>query len=115
MNRALWLAVPILALVCTPTMSAPQTHPGDDSRTHMRIDYAAWMRPYQTGPLKAQFGNEPGEVKLVITAVEGDDQRPDDRSRDFSGLGYRIKYGCSVSTDGRLSYFSYTAMGGKGG
>ena len=105
MNGALWLAVPTFAMMCTPAISAPQA----------QADYAAWVRPYQAGALKASFGEEPGGVKLVITAIEGDDRKPDDRSRDFSGLGYKIKSGCSVSTDGRLSYFSYTAMSAKGG
>ena len=107
--------LPILAFVCSPSLSAPQGQAGADARaSQMRRAYAVWMRPYQTGPLWARFGDEPGEVKLIVTAIEGDD--PNSKNRlAFPFRGFRVKYGCAVSTDGRLSDFSLDALGEKGG
>jgi WD40 repeat protein len=105
MHRAFRMAFPILALVCAPLNSGAQ----------VQTDYAAWIRPYQEAPLQAGFGDQRGEVKLGITAIEGDDPAQADRSREIFGIGFKVKYGCHVSTDGRLSFFSVNAMGGKGG
>lgn len=116
MNGAFKLVIPMIALASVPSMSAPQSQAtGDTQSLQMRTDYALWMRPYQTGPLKARFGEEAGEVKLVITAIEGDTPRPVAGSVFSSSLDYQIRYGCAVSMDGRLSYFSYSSRGAKGG
>jgi WD40 repeat protein len=72
------------------------------------------MRPYRTKPLKAWFGDKTEDVKLVITAIEGDAPEHVSNPRN-SGLDFDVKYGCSVSPDGRISYFSYDARGAKGG
>jgi WD40 repeat protein len=72
-------------------------------------EYAAWIRPYEVRPLGANFGGEQGEVRLAITAIEGDD-------RDSYGVvDYSRRYGGYVSTDGRRRYFYRNVMGTQGG
>lgn len=93
----MWLLA--FALMSAPATSAPQ-------------DYQEWIRPYRDGPLRGWFGDAPGEVRLRITAIEGDAPKPVPQKgpvRMLAGLGYSIKYGSVVSTEGRVSHFSHTA------
>jgi WD40 repeat protein len=114
MNRASWLLIPTLAIVCTPLLSAPQTQTESDALSKQRrTEYESWIQSYRAGPLRANFGDQKSEVKLVITAIEGDERKPDDPPRSLFRPSHEINYGCSVSTDGRLSFFSYTAIGRK--
>ena len=109
------LVIPMIALASVPSMRAQHSQTTPDALSpQIRTDYAVWMRPYQTGPLKARFGDEPGEVKLVITAIEGDTPKPPDSSAFSIRLDPQVRYGCAVSIDGRLSYFYYSARGVKG-
>jgi hypothetical protein len=113
MRGFLWrVAATALAAISTPWPSVSQTQTAIDARSpEVPINYADWIRPYQTQELKAWFGDQPGEVKLVVTTIEGDDKKAE---RQIFDLGYSVKYGCAVSTDGRVSYFSHTSMGSKG-
>jgi len=118
MNRTPSLVL-VFAILNTHLPSASQTKVTDNSRASQlrRTDYSDWMREYQTQRLAARFGNEPGVVKLLVTAIEGDNPESQETAsgpaRTLFQRGYSIKYGCAISTDGRVSFFSHTALGSK--
>jgi WD40 repeat protein len=95
----------------------------DNGRAQEATEYEEWIRPYRIGPLhmgpgfiRSASADDGSRAILVITAVEGDDLKPDEPNLKVPGDGDRItRYGCSVSTEGRVSFFQYSAYGAKGG
>lgn len=75
-------------------------------------EYQEWSHRYATRPISDKFGDATSPVKLVLTAVEGDEQKPDEPHAYDSKV---ISYGCLVSTGGRVSYFHHSALAEKGG
>jgi WD40 repeat protein len=70
------------------------------------------MRPYREFAPRAvstvkQSGQRTfGSALLALTVIEGDDLPVDEKQAKFWGRGYRVVfYGCSVSPEGRVSYF----------
>jgi hypothetical protein len=104
---AAWLT---FAIVCAWSTASAQ-------ESNVAGDYATWIRPYEKRPLEAglAFGKEPSPPsKLIITAIEGDEPRPPDPPGVFHVGRSDFRYGCRVSIDGRVSYFSIGAMDSKG-
>jgi hypothetical protein len=85
-------------------------------------DYESWIQPYRQLPVYVDSISVPGNrgevttALLKITAVEGDDLLPDQRTAEIFGKNHRIAlYGCSVSMEGRISSFRHDWGGFKGG
>ncbi|MEO8659185.1 MAG: hypothetical protein ABI693_11990 [Bryobacteraceae bacterium] len=93
---------PALVLLCLSSSRGEQVLSGI-------AEYATWIRPYEVGPILANFGEEPGEVRLAITAIERDDRGP------AEVIDYIERYGGHVSTDGRRRYFHEYSTGTHGG
>lgn len=86
----------------SPPLSAQNREPAADA-VQARREYESWVGRYAR-PV-------PAELKLVITAVEGDDEAP-----IAFGLGTGIvTYGCTVAGDGALAHFHASDFGHKGG
>src|SRR5215469_1540473 len=97
---------------------AAQTQPGATDLNRATSDaaaYAVWMRPYRETTPYGWFGTEDrSAVKLAVSAIEGDGERFSDQSL-ASTLGYRVRYGATVSATGTVSNFSIDGLGAKGG
>jgi hypothetical protein len=88
-----------------------------------REEYDQWAKRYVTDGTAGWF---PGAsdtskyvrvpLKLVITAIEGDDPQsraqdnPQSRAQDM-----KCSYGCQLAADGRVAHFYHDAFGHKGG
>jgi WD40 repeat protein len=101
MDRSSWLIL-VLAAVCAPSLCAPQ----------QPTEYEAFTKTYRASPLRAWFPDHRSDnIKLTIAAIEGDENAAPLGPGD---LGYRVRYGCSVSSDGQVSCFSVDGLGSKG-
>jgi WD40 repeat protein len=79
-----------------------------------RAAYESWVHPYESGPLRGALGDN-HQIKFTITAVEGDDRKPDDKTASLFGPdSFITRYGCSVSIDGTISFFQVTPLDVKG-
>lgn len=83
--------------------------------------YESWVRDYRQSPLETVDGIDPSghtiaaSALLRITVVEGDDLPIDEKHARIFGDGYLIvTYGCSVSANGRISYFRSSSSGVSG-
>ncbi len=81
-------------------------------------DYDEWIRFYAGKPPSGWFpGREgtprdvPVPLKLIVTAIEGDEPRDDPRMLEISGPS---AYGCQVAVDGRVHHFFRSPRGVKG-
>jgi WD40 repeat protein len=86
-------------------------------------NYKEWIADYRQGPLQIDDGTirtlgangEPTPL-VVITAIEGDDQKPNDETAAMFGPNYEVvTHGCSVSSEGRVAYFQHRFDDSKGG
>jgi len=82
-----------------------------------RAQYENWVRPYTSRPLTLNFRGEVVRLRLIITAVEGDEETSSQREPSIlTALNDRtVAYGCYIFADGRVSYFYSSSMGVKGG
>ena len=100
--RPLWL----LVLCVASALGAP---PPTDPAT----EYRQWIEGFTPDSVKRDFGSEEVLLKLIITAVEGDEK---DGAEPAPFRETRVRsYGCEVSTDGRVGGFSRSSRGTKGG
>lgn len=77
--------------------------------------YESWVHSYESGPLRGALGDN-NQIKFTITAVEGDNRKPDDKAASpFGSDGFITRYGCAVSFDGTVSFFQVTPLDVKGG
>jgi WD40 repeat protein len=79
-------------------------------------DYQTFISQYSTGPLVDWFPsqdasnqNKQVRVEVAITAIVGDD-----RPNNNSSFSREATYGCRVSTDGRIGYFSTDSFDTRG-
>src|SRR5262245_12338819 len=83
-----------------------------------RAQYENWVRPYTTHPLTLNFRGEEVRLRLIITAIEGDEDISSQREPSIlATLNDRtVAYGCQIFADGRVSYFysSSTGVSGSG-
>lgn len=87
------------------TQCIPRT---DDPK---ETDYESWMSDYKNGPLRGSL-NDPNEIVLSVTVVDGDDLKPADTTVPFScGMTTSI----SVSSDGTVSMLRVTPSAIQGG
>jgi WD40 repeat protein len=84
-------------------------------------EYESWIRPYRQAPPQSVDGVDPSGHGIVTPALlgiiveKGDDIPINEKRARLSGNGYRIvTYGCTVSADGRISYFDgrFNGFGG---
>ena len=82
----------------------------------LRAQYENWVRPYASQPLTLNFRGEVVRLRLVITAIEGDEEILSQReSSILTALNDRtVAYGCYIFADGRIHYFYRSSMGVKG-
>ena len=82
-----------------------------------RAEYQDWVQPYisKIGSMSVSVknGRKALPVKLVLTAIEGDEVTAQAQDRLFSDK--QSAYGVRVSKSGIVGYFFYDAMGRKGG
>ncbi len=78
--------------------------------------YENWVRPYTWRPLTLNFGGEVVRLRLIITAVEGDEEIPSPREPSIlTKLNDRtVAYGCQIFADGRIHYFHRNSTGVSG-
>jgi WD40 repeat protein len=70
--------------------------------------YESWIRGYRSGPLCCAIGDN-HHIQLSITAIEGDDLKPDQKTASILGDNYRtVRYGYAISTEGTVSSFRFT-------
>src|SRR5262245_30386149 len=81
-----------------------------------RAQYGNWVRPYTSQPLTLNFRGEVVRLRLVITAIEGDEEISSQREPSIRArLNDRtVAYGCYIFADGRIHYFYRNSMGVKG-
>jgi hypothetical protein len=103
-----------IAILCVAFGRGIATPSAVNSSPEEAPSYEAWMAAYRLGPLQMDdgtirtigAGDGPRPI-IVITAVEGDDLKPDEHTAELFGQNYTvISYGCSVSSDGRVFFFS---------
>jgi len=84
----------------------------DQSRT----DYEEWVRHYTSQPLTGYLDGAEIRIRLIITAIEGDEETASARDRSIPSIlnDRRVSYGCQIYNDGRIHYFQYSSMGAKG-
>jgi len=82
-----------------------------------RAQYENWVRPYTSRPLTLNFRGEEVRLRLIITAIEGDEEISSQRETSIlAKLNDRtVAYGCQIFADGRISYFHRSSMGVSGG
>jgi WD40 repeat protein len=96
--------------VNTVGASLAENHSDDPQRAA----YEYWVHRYESGPLRGALGDN-HRIKFTITAVEGDDHKPDDKtSSPFDTDSFIIRYGCAVSIDGTVSFFQFSNFDVKG-
>src|ERR1700686_233338 len=77
---------------------------GNHSKDPQRAAYESWVRSYESGPLRGALGDN-NQIKFTITAVEGDDRKPNDKTASqFDPDSFITRYGCAVSTEGTISF-----------
>jgi WD40 repeat protein len=83
--------------------------------TQPKEEYDQWIERYVTDNTVGWFPGASATskhvrvpVKLVITAIEGDDPQSQARDKERS-------YGCQLAADGRVAHFYHDARGHKGG
>jgi WD40 repeat protein len=87
---------------------------GDQSNDPQRVAYESWIHSYESGPLRAALGDN-NQIKFTITAIEGDDRKPDDKTASPFGVdSFITRYGCAVSANGTISFFQVTPLDVKG-
>jgi len=83
-----------------------------------RAQYENWVRPYTSRPLTLNFRGDVVRLRLIITAVEGDEENSSQRERSILTIlnDRTVAYGCQIFADGRVSYFysSSTGVSGSG-
>jgi WD40 repeat protein len=78
------------------------------------VAYESWIHGYESGPLRGALGDN-NQIKFTITAVEGDDRKPGDKTTSpFGADSFIARYGCAVSTKGTISFFQVTPFDVKG-
>lgn len=108
-------AVPCRAFAQDATRQSPTEASlrENSSNDQQRAAYDSWVRSYQSGPLTGALGDN-NHIKFTITAVEGDDRKPE-TSSPFGPESFITRYGCAVSTEGTVSFFHFSPGGVKGG
>ena len=117
------------ALAGAACVSIPQTHGviADSRRNLIRSaaeqqmmdsdteTYESWIRRYRSEPLTGALGDN-NKIKLRITAIEGDDRKPEEKANSLIPTGDSVvQYGCAISAEGTISYFRISPLGVKGG
>src|SRR5262245_50427400 len=74
------------------------------------LQYDNWVRPYISLPLTSYFQGHEVRIKLIITAIEGDEEIPSARATHALN-DKTVAYGCQISADGRVSHFYRSSMG----
>lgn len=94
--------------------AAESSQPRTTSSNSQPGGYESWIRGYETGPLGAAL-NDRHRIQFRITAIEGDDLKPDEKTASVLGNDYRtFCYGYTVSTKGTISFFRFTSMAMQG-
>lgn len=77
-------------------------------------EYQQWVARYARSEFKGRaFDGSSNQLKLIITAVEGEDRK---RNPGELFFGTEIfTFGTELATDGQVWGFSHTSMGSKGG
>jgi WD40 repeat protein len=96
--------------------------PGDSimeqqTNEQSRAEYDDWIRPYTARPPILRRKDGEIRIKLILTAISGDEQNPSDREPSvLSRLNdMKVSYGCQVFEDGRVHSFYHSSRGAKGG
>ena len=82
-----------------------------------RTEYAQWVKRYATGSPTGWFpgpdraSNVQVPLKLVVTAIEGDEPQANAELPIFR----QITYGCQVAVDWRVGHFQHDQRGSRGG
>ena len=124
-SRALIILARVLtiAVACVALGGAVSVGGVRDSASQETQSYKEWISGYRRGPLQMDDGtirtldaNVGPNPVVVITAIEGDDRKPDEQTAAMFGPEYQvITHGCSVSSEGRVAYFQRRFNDSKGG
>ena len=82
-----------------------------------RAQYENWVRPYTSRPLTLNFLGKVIRLRLIITAVEGDEEISSQRERSIPTIlnDRTVAYGCQIFADGRIHHFYSSSTGVSGG
>jgi hypothetical protein len=79
-------------------------------------EYDEFVRSYRAGQLQRRFGDEVRPVKLVLTAIEGDDlDAAAGVPEDFAFGEQTVRFGCEIAVGGQIHHFYHSSRGAKGG
>jgi hypothetical protein len=78
--------------------------------------YGNWVRSYTSLPLTLNFRGDEVRLRLIITAVEGDEEISSQRKTSIlTALNDRtVAYGCQIFADDRAHYFYSNSTGVSG-
>lgn len=117
--RVVWVI--LLGTLYVMRSLAQDVSVGSPPTATTRSEYNLFVREYQEKPLIANEGLIRSEgvgttALLTINVIEGDDLPVEKKTVTVFGPAYRIvRYGCSVSTGGRVSFFRHGFGGIQGG
>src|ERR1700678_3606682 len=97
---------------------APRNSPVQENSTYTQwiADYRRGPLQFEDGPAHAVGGNDGPVPVVVVTAIEGDELKTDEKTVATFGPNYQIvTHGCSVSAEGRVGYFQHRFDDSKAG